>query len=162
MSAIITLISYAAFLLLPMQAQKMSALETAIVMALGIGLMLWKKPWKHRLTWSWLSAAITAPTVIYLGFCFYNRWTIASTLRRITALLHASEQMVCILIAVAAVIGTAAASFFLYGLVQQIRNTLCATDEKRPVVTDVLRCLIASIVTVFLGQITSSAEVLSM
>ena len=162
MHPLVTMVSYIALLLLIMPATKIGILETALLAVLGLALMAWKRPWGKKPARSMPVFLLAVISVAYLGFYFYIRWTAASSQRLITSTLHISAATACVLIAIAAVCGAVCAVWFVFAVVQQVKNTLFSASEKRPFERDLFRCLVAAAATVILSQIMIQTDAFSM
>lgn len=101
-----------------------------------------------------------------LGLGFYNRWLSSPLMNRIAVILHISvEAMLFIGALILAVIST----YFLYvifrimlTIARKIFEKLPNIEQNNNFLVSLLFCVIASIITVCIAQITADAQILSM
>lgn len=159
---LVTMVSYIALLLLIMPATKIGILETALLAVLGLALMAWKRPWGKKPARSMPVFLLAAASVVYFGFCFYHRWAQESRIRWITTALPVSAAVAQALLVVAAVCGCVCAMYFVFAVLQQMKNILLGLNKNRLFERNLFCCLIAAIATVCIAQLMCNADVLSM
>lgn len=158
---LLLIISYGAFLLLLMPASGAGIISTAEMLAIGIGLIVYKKIykvpfWKNTQHFL-LSAAIFIAAAF--GLCFYIRWIPSSTMQAIAAMLHMPIEL---MILIGSVMLSGLSLYFLYALVQMIVQTVSDTAPQNELVKILVFCIAAAAVTVMLSQRMAEADVVSM
>lgn len=159
MQKAMTILSYMSLLLLIMPSTLSGVISVMILFAIGLALMVLKNLWPEYNKNSKYYVLAAVVFVTYLGCRFYNQWLTSSKVGALSAALRISPAVPII---VAAVCLSLAAVYFLVNLLQRITKALTTANEKRFFQVDLLRCLIAAIITVFLSQIMVEVDIFSM
>lgn len=155
------IISYGALLLLVMVPTMSNAISTAVMFALGLGLILCKKIYKTPFWKSkqYLLFAVCVLIVSYLGSVFYRRWLFSPKMATIVSILHFPVDT----LPLPGTLMLAALSVYaLYVGLQIILKMLSGTGFQSLFGRNVFSCVVASFVTVILAQVMIDTELVSM
>lgn len=157
MQALITIISFWASLLLIMPMSVKLIIETAFMLALGTALLFWKKPWANRQFISKRTYLVVVLLTVYLGFCFYDKWSLSPKVQLIASMLHIPLSILTIAVAV---VLSVCSVYFLSDVVQQASGIFKA--RKRTLYNNIIFCFIMAATTVLLSQMMIDLDLLGM
>lgn len=159
------IISYAAMLLLLMPPTASGIISTAVMLALGIALIAYKKIHKNTFLHAFhrnrrfFHILIAAGIAALSGITFYNRWLLSSKIRSIASAFHLSVET---LLLIASLTLSAFSVYFLYALLQIIAKQLSDIKPQSRFAIILKPCIVASVVTVLLAQLMIGAEAFYM
>lgn len=126
---LLILISYGALLLLFMPMARVGLLYAAVMFALGLGLMLYKKVlkaafWKHI---SYTLAGCAVFMAAFAGLLFYDRWLASYRMNAIATMFHIPFETFLLIVSFAlAVLST----YFIYILLHMMNRKLSGSSGK--------------------------------
>lgn len=158
---LLLIISYGSFLLLIMPTTVAGIVSTVVLLALGIGLMVYKKVhqicfWKSK---HYLLIAVTILIAGYFRPTFYIRWLFSSKMQAIATLLHMSVQT---MLTIGSYTLAVLSVYFIYAGLQLIHGKLSDTDPRNNFKRSMLTCILAAAVTVALAQLMIDTDVIGM
>lgn len=159
MYALMTMASYCAILLLTMPATGEGVLQTGILLACGVAVLLWRRPWARgkKIQPSKPAYFAAALFALALGCKFYERWLPSSKVRAIASFVHLPHQ------AFIAAIAAALALCAVYAVSHVLQRGMRILQKgEKPLLRSVDSCLAATFATVALSQWMIGAEVFSM
>ena len=158
---LLLIISYGALLVLLMPASGVDVILTAVIFAVGVGLMTYKKVykiafWKSK-QWSCILASVLM--VAYCGARFYYRWLPSSKMQAIAAMLHIPIEAMLL---IGLLILLPLALYFIYAVLQMITQKVIEYKLLDHFAIRLLCCLVFATVTVMLAQVMLGIQVFSM
>lgn len=155
------IISYGALLILLMPATSVGVLSAAVMFAIGVCLILYKKAhkvtfWKNK---EYYLFSIAALLIVLCVPGFYSRWLASTKMQAIAAIFHIPITLILV---VGSVVLSVLSVYFLYILLHIIRKKLSDTQPQNYFKKDILSCLIASAITVMLAQFMIGLAAFSM
>lgn len=153
--------SYVALLLLVMVPTMSNAISTAVLFALGLGLILYKKThktpfWKSR---QYPLLLVSFLIVSYLGALFYHRWLWSPKLATIVSILHFPVDT---LLLPGALVLAVFSVYAIYVGLQIILKKLSGSGFQTVFGRNVFSCVFTAFVTVILAQVMIDTELVSM
>ena len=158
---LLLIISYGALLLLLMPATGMGIISTAVMLAIGIGLIVCKKFHKEafRKHTQFFLIPVALLVAATFGRVFYNRWLPSSKMLAIATMLHIPVELMLL---TGSLILSGLSVCFLFVLLQMIVKKVSDTSPQNDLVKNLLFCIVASMVTVILAQVMVDTEAFSM
>lgn len=154
-------ISYGSLLILLIPSTGLGFISAAVMLALGIAWMVYKKVlkvafWKHR-SYPLLGCTVFAATVA--GIAFYKQMLISYKMNVLAAMLHMSVETIllpsCLVLSVLS-------TYFIYTALQAIARTLSGADRQNNFAGTLIASALASVITVMLSQVMIGTKIISM
>ena len=162
MLTLLTVISLLSLLALITYPTIVDIIFTVIILILSFALIVWKKPQKINLFKTNPLRNISFYVAIladgYFAFRFYNTWVHSSKIASIIAKLGIPTN---IFVLIATIGLSICAVYSTYAIIEQMKSIFISLDKK-PIVKNLVCCLIASIATVMISQIMLDVAILSM
>ena len=155
------IISYGALLLLLMPATGTGIILTAVLFALSVSLIVYKKI--HKVDFLKNTQYLLVPAVIFiaasLGLNFYDRWRYSFRIQAIADMLH---MPITWLLLIGSLMLSVLSIYFLYAFLQTIVKKLSDTNPKKDFDKNLAFCIVAAVVTVILAQVMIGTNAFSM
>ncbi len=136
-------------------------ISIAVTLALGIGLIVYKRVHKVAFWKSirYFRISIIILVVAYLGMCFYDRWSLSSKIQAIATMLHTTNEIILLIVTI--IFSVLSIYFFDIGL-QIVAKIIFDINPKNIFLKSLLSCLFASVIMVILANIMAGVEAFSM
>lgn len=158
-STIIHTFSYMAFLLLIMPPTLLGIIQTMVLSAAGLVVIIWNKPKTDKKVISVKNLLIVAGIEVYLTFMFYNRWLPSSKVSVIAGMIHLTSEI--LLVVVAMILTICAAIIMLYGI-DRLFRIIENLNEGHTFIKNLICGALSAIITVVSAQIMINVDVVLM